>query len=151
MNFTNFNKVRESYDKTYLSIIANNREEIALVDTQFTPPEWFPSPNLQTRWMYGGGRGAGVLVHVDDVGCKCSWGYMLFGRKKWWLETPPGMGQGKSYEVVQASGDFIFWCVGYLHSTLVSEQSEPCERREYEPLLNQKNYVMRPRFARSRF
>lgn len=51
MNFTNFNKVRESYDKTYLSIIANNREEIALVDTQFTPPEWFPSPNLQTKWM----------------------------------------------------------------------------------------------------
>jgi len=50
MNFTNFNKVRESYDKTYLSIIANNREEIALVDTQFTPPEWFPSPNLQTKW-----------------------------------------------------------------------------------------------------
>ena len=74
-------------------------------------------------WMYAGEKGAGVVEHIDTVGCVCSWSYMLFGEKKWWLGSPPGT-QGEKYfehsEVIQGQYDFIFWCVGYKHETIIT-------------------------------
>ena len=99
----NYGWVRKKFPKSYLSLIANNPAEISLVKSVFEPPKYFPAPNLRSMWMYAGSRGAGVTEHIDNIGCSCSWSYMVFGSKKWLFSSAPGDSSEIDYEVLQVS------------------------------------------------
>ena len=86
-----------------------------------------------SMWMYAGSQGAGVNEHIDTVGCVCSWSFMLLGKKRWWFRSPPGASPQQRYEVLQETGDFIFWCVGWHHQTLI-ESDESLDVHGYTGL-----------------
>eukprot|EP00520_Triparma_pacifica_P010273 CAMPEP_0118637946 /NCGR_PEP_ID=MMETSP0785-20121206/3423_1 /TAXON_ID=91992 /ORGANISM="Bolidomonas pacifica, Strain CCMP 1866" /LENGTH=425 /DNA_ID=CAMNT_0006529165 /DNA_START=170 /DNA_END=1443 /DNA_ORIENTATION=- len=127
ISFSNFKEVRERWPGSYMSIVANSgTSQDYLRSKVFSEPAFIPKGNLATSmWMYAGDKGAGVVEHIDTVGCVCSWSYMLFGEKKWWLGSPPGT-RGEKYfehsEVIQGQYDFIFWCVGYKHETIITSE-----------------------------
>jgi len=123
----NYESVAKQFPKTYISIVANEPDEISMVEEVFAVPAFIPKSSFSaapSMWMYAGLEGAGVDEHIDTIGCVCSWSYMLFGKKRWWFRTPPGMTPQKRTTVLQEEGDFIFWCVGYFHQTQIeSEES----------------------------
>ncbi|GMI30940.1 hypothetical protein TrCOL_g11817 [Triparma columacea] len=124
ITFENMSDMARRWPKLYISMVANERDTQELINSVFTAP--FPLPrrgiNTPVRWMYGGRKGAGVQEHVDYLACSCTWSFMLFGEKKWWVGTPEGFPEDEAYndvEVVQGPGDFFFWCEGYRHGTLI--------------------------------
>jgi len=143
LTFDNFKTVREEFTGTYLSVLANDMPHKELIQSLYKQPSFIPKEyevddemavnvmmdgtveKIDTggMWMYGGDVGAGVREHIDTVGCKCSWSYMLFGEKEWALRTPPGQEPRRSFEGVQRQGDFIFWCIGYIHQTVIKAES----------------------------
>ncbi len=125
VTFDNFAEVRSRFPNSYLSIVANEERERKLLRNIFDHPPFIPPKSIdEGMWMYSGNKGAGVTEHIDIIGCVCSWSYMLIGSKKWWLRSPPGANPEEKFVTIQNEGDFIFWCVGYFHQTVVeSEES----------------------------
>ena len=121
LHFGSFRKFRESFPGVYMSIVSRSNAEHAFLRSMSPPLPFVPDHvEREPYWMYAGGRGAGASEHIDSVGCVCSWSYMLFGSKRWLLRTPPGLREAEArYSVLQNTGDFFFWCVGYYHATVI--------------------------------
>ena len=128
ISFNSFKWGRSRWPKSYLSIVANDK-----ADKEFLNEQYYPTPSFISEeqtgetgmWMYAGGKGAGVPEHIDSIGCVCSWSYMLFGSKKWWIGSPFHSFPLVLYQpLVQEKGDFFFWCVGWKHETeILSDES----------------------------
>ena len=133
VTIANFKAVASS-SNTY-SLVSNLPRERALVTSVFAPPSFIPNTSSlhDSMWMYAGSQGAGVHEHIDTVGCVCSWSFMLLGTKRWWFRSPPGASPQQRYEVLQETGDFVFWCVGWHHQTLI-ESDESLDVHGYVAL-----------------
>ena len=136
VTIANFKAVRERFPGIYMSLVSNLPQERALLTSVFAPPSFMPNTSTSmydSMWMYAGSQGAGVHEHIDTVGCVCSWSFMLLGTKRWWFRSPPGASPQQRYEVLQETGDFVFWCVGWHHQTL-SESDEALDVHGYVAL-----------------
>ena len=149
-SFENFDKMRSEFTNSYLSAVANDDYHKKLIQEQYDHPSFLDKSDYgadsSAMWMYGGQSGAGVLEHIDTIGCVCSWSQLLFGRKKWLLRSPPGSEPEVKMEVVQEAGDFIFWCVGWWHQTVIL--SDAVDVHGYTKLRNEAGSFAREKLRR---
>ena len=126
VSFDTFKWARERWPLSYLSIAANIDKEESQLSKLFAAPFFISDDQYrQGMWMYGGEKGSGVADHTDSIHCVCSWAYMLFGTKKWFIGSPPHSNPEVLYQpLLQEKGDFFFWCVGWIHGTeILSDES----------------------------
>ena len=122
VSLTNLPSILPRWPMLYFASVANAPADIAVVASLFDVPH-FVEPNdklgAESKWIYFGQKGPGVMPHIDSVGCVCSWSYLALGTKRWTMETPPGQTPILKTVIDQSAGDFFFWCGGYFHATEV--------------------------------